>query len=80
MLLNGWLILKRKVLRRISGGIKVNENLRKRHNKVLMQPFGSLNILSLVRLDLLQFVKISRLNWIGNVNRTHSKIKVSQLF
>jgi hypothetical protein len=33
MLLNGWLLLKRNVLRRIFGGIKVTENFRKRYNK-----------------------------------------------
>jgi len=53
MLLNGWLLCKRNVLRRIFGGIKVNENLIKRCNKELMQPFGDLDIPSFVRLDLL---------------------------
>jgi hypothetical protein len=72
MLRNGWLILKRNVLRRIFGGIKVKENLRKRYNKELMQPF--------VDLDALSFVRINRLNWIGHVNRMHSKRNVSQLF
>jgi hypothetical protein len=42
------------VLRRMSGGIKVNENWRKRCNKEFMQLFGDLDILS--------FVRISRLN------------------
>jgi hypothetical protein len=45
---------ERKVLRRMSGEIKVNENWRKRYNKELMQLFGDLDILS--------FVAISRLN------------------
>jgi hypothetical protein len=36
---NGWLLLKKKVLRRMFGGIRVNENLRKRYNKELMQLF-----------------------------------------
>jgi hypothetical protein len=52
--------------------IKVNENWRKRYNKELMQLFGDLDILS--------FVRISRLNWIGRVNRMDSERKVSQVF
>jgi len=36
-----------------------------------MQPFGDLGILS--------FVRISRLNWIGHVNRMDTEIKVSQI-
>ena len=53
------------------GGIKANENWRKRYNKELMQLFGVLGILS--------FVRISQLNWIGYVNRMDSEIKVSQV-
>jgi hypothetical protein len=50
----------------------VNENWKKRYNKVLIQ---------LVRdLDILSFVRISRLNWINYVNRMDSKRKVSQVF
>jgi hypothetical protein len=52
-------------------GIKVNENLRKGYNKGLMQQFG---------IYILSFFRISRLNWIGNVNRMGSKRKVSQIF
>jgi len=37
-----------------------------------MQLFGDFDILS--------FVRISRLNWIGHVNRMDSKRKVSQVF
>jgi hypothetical protein len=58
-----------KVLRRTFWGINVNENGRKRNIKELMQLFGDLDILSLVR--------ISRSNWIGHVNRMYSKGKVS---
>jgi len=64
----------------MSGGIKVNEDLRKRYNKELMQPFGGLDILSFVRLCLLSYVTISWLNWIGHINIIHTKRKVSQLF
>jgi len=54
------------------GGIKLNENWRKRYNKELLQLFGDL--------DMLSFVRISRLNWIGDVNRMDSKRKASQAF
>jgi hypothetical protein len=37
-----------------------------------MQPFGDLYKLS--------FVRLSRLNWIGHVNRTGNKGKLSQVF
>jgi hypothetical protein len=43
--------LERKVLRRLFGGIKVNENWRKRYNKELMQLFGDLYILSFFRIS-----------------------------
>jgi hypothetical protein len=61
---------ERKVLRRMFVGIK--RKLDKRCNKEFMQLFGDLDILS--------FVRISRLNSIGHVNRMVSKRKVSQLF
>jgi len=51
----------KKIVRRKFRVIKVNENWRKRYNKELMQLFGDLDILS--------FVRISRLNWIRHVNR-----------
>jgi hypothetical protein len=51
----------RNVLRRMSGGIKVNENWRKRCDKLLMQVFGDL--------DMLSFVRINLKNWISHVNR-----------
>jgi hypothetical protein len=38
-------VFETKVLRRMFGGIKVNENWRKRYNKKLMQPFGDLDML-----------------------------------
>ena len=53
-------------------GIKVNENWRKQYNEEFVQPFGDL--------DTLSFVRVSRLNWIGHVNRMDSKRKVSQVF
>ena len=50
----------------------MNENWRKRYNKVLLQLVRDLYILSVVR--------ISRLSWISHVNRMDSKRKVSQVF
>lgn len=52
-------------------GIKVNENGRKRYNEELMQ-FGVLDILS--------FVRLSRLNLIGHVIRMDGKRKVNEIF
>ena len=45
----------------------MNENWRRRYNEELMQLSGDLDILS--------FVGISRLNWIGRVGRMDSKRK-----
>ena len=42
------------------------------YNKELMQLFEDLDIFS--------FLRISQLNWIGHVNRTESKKKISQVF
>jgi len=68
-----WLAaFERKVVRRMFGGINGNENWRKRYNKELVQLFGDLDILS--------FVRISHLNWIGHVNRMESKRKLSLVF
>jgi len=65
-----WLAtFERKVLR-IFGGTEVNRNLRKWYIKKLMYPFGDLDILS--------FVRISQLIWIGHVNRMDSKSKVKE--
>ena len=56
----------------MSGGIKINDIWRKRYNKGLTWLFGNLDILS--------FVRMSRLNWIGLVNRMDSERRVSQVF
>jgi len=50
---------ERDVSRRMFEGILEKENRRKRFNKELMQMFEDLDILS--------FVRISRLDWIGLV-------------
>jgi len=65
-------VFERKVLRRMFVGITVNENWRKRYGKELMQLAWDL--------DILPFVRISQLNWIGHVSRTESKRKASQVF
>jgi hypothetical protein len=61
-----------KVLRRMFERIKVYENWRMRYNKGLILLFGDLDILS--------FVRISRLNWICHFNRMSSKRRISQVF
>ena len=71
-IVKGLAFLEIKVLKKIFGGIKVNENWKKRYDNELMQLFGDLDILS--------FVGISRFNWIGHVSRIDSKRKVSQVF
>jgi len=60
-----------RVLRRMCGGIKVNENWIKRYIKQLKQLFGNSNILP--------FLRISWLNWIGHVNKIDSERKVIQV-
>jgi len=47
ILMNGWLLLRRRILRRMFVGIKVSEIWRERYNKELMQLFGDLDILQL---------------------------------
>ena len=59
---------ERKITRRMFGEIKVNENWRKRYDKDLMLQFGGLYVLS--------FVRMSRVNWIGRVNRMDSKSSI----
>jgi hypothetical protein len=51
---------------------KLNENWRKRYNKELIALFGDIDILS--------FVRISRLSWIDHVNRKGSTRRVRQVF
>ena len=63
-------IFEKKSSKKNVWGINVNENLRGRYNKELMQLFGDL--------DMHSFGRISLLNWIGHVNRMDSK--VSQVF
>ena len=55
----------------MSVGIKAKENWRKRFNKELMQLFGDLDVLS--------FVRISRLKWTAHVDRMESTRKMLML-
>jgi hypothetical protein len=57
---------ERKMLGRMFGGIKVNENWRKSFDTEMMLFFRDL--------DMLSFVRISQLNCIGHVNRKVSKV------
>jgi len=63
---------ERKVLRRMFERIEVNVNWRNPYNKELIRQFADLDILS--------FVRTSRLNRICHLNRMSSKRKVSQVF
>jgi hypothetical protein len=56
-----WLaVFERKVLRKILRAIKINNCWRRRHSNELMQLYGNLDIVS--------FIRINRLRWIGHVN------------
>lgn len=61
----------RKALRKLFEGVKINKNWRKRCNKIVTLQSGGLGTLL--------FVRISRLHWIGHVNRKDVKRKVSQV-
>ena len=56
----------------VGGGIKGNENYRKRNEKLLMQLLGDS--------DILRFVRTVGLNWTGHVNRMVSTRKGNQTF
>jgi hypothetical protein len=56
---------KRQVLRKIPGAIKINNCWRRRHNNEIMQLYGDL--------DIVPFIRINRLRWIGHVNRLDNK-------
>jgi hypothetical protein len=55
------------------GRTEVNENWKKRHNKELMQLFRDVD-------NLLSFVSVIGLDWIGRANRTDSKGKANPIF
>jgi hypothetical protein len=65
-------VFERKILRRIFGAVKINNQWRSRNNNELMQLYDDLDIVS--------FIRISRLKWIGYVNRMDNKRKVKQVF
>ena len=54
-------IFERKVLRRILGAVKINDTWRKRNNSELTKFYDDVDIVS--------FIRLSRLRWIGHVNR-----------
>jgi hypothetical protein len=57
-----WLVVfERKVFRKILEAIKIKNYWRIRYNNELMQLYGDLDIVS--------FIRINRLRWIGHVNR-----------
>jgi hypothetical protein len=65
-------VFEQKVLRKILGAIKINNCWRRRHNNELMQLYGNLDIVS--------FIRINRLRWIGHVGRMDDKRMVYQDF
>jgi hypothetical protein len=64
----GWPFFERNILRRIFGAVKINNQCRSRNNNELKQLYDDLDIVS--------FIRISRLKWIGHVNRMDDKLKV----
>jgi len=55
------LVFERKILRSIFGGIKVDETWRRRYNHELYQLYNEP--------DIVKFIKINRLRWLGHVQR-----------
>jgi hypothetical protein len=58
-------------LRKILGATKISNYWRRRHNE-LMQLYGDLDVVS--------FIRINRLRWIGHVNRMDTKRMGYQVF
>jgi hypothetical protein len=68
-----WLtVFEWKVLGKILGAIKINNCWRRRYNNKLMSLYGDL--------DIVLFIRINRLRWIGHVNRMDNKRMVYQVF
>ena len=65
-------VFERKVLRKILGPIKVNGEWRIRTNSELMQLYKDL--------DIVAYIKIMRLKWIGHVNRMEEERVPYQVF
>jgi hypothetical protein len=58
-------VFERKAVRKILGAIKINNCWRRRHNNELIQLYDDL--------DMISFIRINRLRWIGHVNRMDNK-------
>jgi hypothetical protein len=65
-------VFERKVLRKILGAIKIINCWTRRHNNELMQLYGDLDIVS--------FIRINRLRWIGHISRMDNNRMVYQVF
>ena len=65
-------VFERKVLRRITGAVKIDDNWRRQYNKELFDLFNDI--------DIVTFMKIRRLSWLGHVNRMSSDRNVKQIF
>src|ERR1700755_620228 len=55
------LVFERRILRSIFGGVKVEENWRRRYNHELYQLYNEP--------DIVKYIKINRLRWLGHVQR-----------
>ena len=65
-------VLERKVLRRILGAVKIINTWRRRNNSEMMNLYEDVDIIS--------FIRLSRLKWIGHVNRMDKERKVYKIF
>ena len=67
-----WLaVFERKILRKIIGAVHVEDTWRRRHNNELMEMYGDLDVIS--------FIRLNRLRWIGHVSRMDINRKVHQV-
>ena len=65
-------VFERKVLRKILGAVRVNDIWRRRYNSELMALYEDL--------DLVSFIKLNRLRWIGHIYRMENTRKVTRYF
>jgi hypothetical protein len=65
-------IIENKILRKILGAINIKTGWRRRYNNELIQLYGDLDVVS--------FIRINRLRWIGHVDIMDDKRMVYQDF
>lgn len=64
-------VFERKVLRRVLGAVFDGNNWRRRHNNELMKIYNDL--------DIVAYIKVNRLRWIGHVSRMEKTRKAYQV-